>query len=269
MESQLITRDISAEPLPTTVTPMVMLNMAVQQGADLDRLQKLMDLQERWEKNEARKAFVAAMVEFKRDPPEIFKTSHVKFGNTEYMHATIGDVATITAGALAEHGISHRWDVDQNEKKITVTCILTHALGHSESVKLTSEADTSGGKNAIQAIASATTYLQRYTLLAAAGLATKDQPDDDGRGAGTAQKPLNARPTSGAWEGMSGEQQAALETIAADVILYLAKDRVKDAYDRLHEEVLDADEKVALWTRFDSKQRAALTKQGKANNEQV
>ena len=33
------------------VTPMEMLTIAVQQNADLDKLQKLMDLQDRWEKN--------------------------------------------------------------------------------------------------------------------------------------------------------------------------------------------------------------------------
>jgi hypothetical protein len=40
--------------------------------------------------------------------------------------------------------------------------------------------DDSGGKNKIQAIASAKSYLERYTLLAITGLATKDM-DDDGR----------------------------------------------------------------------------------------
>jgi hypothetical protein len=43
--------------------------------------------------------------------------------------------------------------------------------------------DTSGSKNAIQSIASTITYLQRYTLFAATGLAADDQ-DDDGKAAG-------------------------------------------------------------------------------------
>ncbi|MNL48938.1 ERF superfamily protein [compost metagenome] len=42
--------------------------------------------------------------------------------------------------------------------------------------------DNSGKKNAIQQVASTITYLQRYTLLAATGVATKGQ-DDDARGA--------------------------------------------------------------------------------------
>jgi len=45
---------IQAEP--TSLTPMTLINMAVSQGADTDKLKQLMDLQERWEANEARKA---------------------------------------------------------------------------------------------------------------------------------------------------------------------------------------------------------------------
>ena len=45
-----------------------------------------------------------------------------------------------------------------------------------------STADTSGKKKSIQAIASAVSYLSRYTLLSACGMATLDMPDDDGQG---------------------------------------------------------------------------------------
>ncbi len=49
-------------PMPAAdITPQQMLAIAVQQGADLQKLEKLMELQERWEKNQARKAYVAAM----------------------------------------------------------------------------------------------------------------------------------------------------------------------------------------------------------------
>jgi hypothetical protein len=44
-------------------------------------------------------------------------------------------------------------------------------------------ADISGSKNQIQAIGSAVTYLERYTLFASYGLASKDQ-DDDGKASG-------------------------------------------------------------------------------------
>lgn len=181
MESELLpaTRVNHTPATVAPVTPMEMLAMAVQQGADLEKLEKLMGLQERWEANEARKAFVAALTEFKRNPPTIVKDKLVAFGNTKYKHAELDQVSSVIGKALSEVGISHRWDIEQQEGRIRVTCILTHSLGHSECVSLEAPPDNSGQKNSIQAIASAVTYLQRYTLLAAAGVATGD--DQDGR----------------------------------------------------------------------------------------
>ena len=48
--------------------------------------------------------------------------------------------------------------------------------------------DDSGGKNPIQSIGSTITYLERYTILALTGLATKEQ-DDDGKSANQTQQP--------------------------------------------------------------------------------
>jgi hypothetical protein len=166
--------------------PMGSALQALQAGATVEQLQGLLTLQKDWEANEARKAYVAAMAEFKKNPPEIFKRKEVAFGDTRYSHATIGDVTSLTVAGLAAHGFSHRWDTKQADGRIEVSCILTHNLGHSESTTLEASPDSSGKKNAIQQVASTVTYLQRYTLLAACGLATKDMEDDDGAGAAQA-----------------------------------------------------------------------------------
>ena len=160
------------------LTPLDLLNMAVEKKADLAQLQALMDMKDRWEASEARKAYVAAMNTFKKAPPELEKTKLVSFGQTSFKHATLDKVCAVVGAALSQHGLSHRWEVQQDAAAIKVTCVLTHELGHSERVTMQAGADTSGSKNAIQAIGSAVTYLQRYTLLAATGLAAKDQDDD-------------------------------------------------------------------------------------------
>lgn len=162
-------------------TPIELLHIAVSQNADIDKLTKLMDLQERWEKNEARKAFVVAMNAFKADPPSIVKNKHVKSGTTEYDHATLDQVCDGVTKGLSQHQISHRWVIDQGTFGIKVTCVLTHSQGHSEETTLLGTADTSGSKNGIQAIGSTVTYLQRYTLMAACGLAASNGGDDDGK----------------------------------------------------------------------------------------
>lgn len=66
--------------------------------------------------------------------------------------------------------------------KVSVTCIISHRDGHSEENTLSASVDTSGNKNHLQAIGSAVTYLQRYSLKAALGLSVAD--DDDAQAAG-------------------------------------------------------------------------------------
>jgi len=174
-------REFARQELATT-TPADLLKIAVTQNLDIDKLTALMDLQMRWEANEARKAFVLAMNEFKANPPTITKNRHVSFGTgdraTGYNHATLDHVCEAVCKSLSAHGISHRWKTEQTEGKISVTCVLTHQMGHSESTTLSGGADTSGSKNAIQAIGSTVTYLQRYTLLAATGLAAENTDND-------------------------------------------------------------------------------------------
>jgi len=161
--------------------PAAMISAAITGGADLEKLEKLMLLQERWEANEAKKAYVMAMAQFKANPPKIDKDRSVKYGTTHYDHASLANVTDKINSALALAGLSAAWTTKQDGTGISVTCTITHQLGHSESTTLTAEADTSGQKNKIQAIGSTITYLERYTILALTGLATHKQDDDGGK----------------------------------------------------------------------------------------
>ena len=172
-----------AAQMVVAVTPMAMLQVAVEKGASVEQLERLMALQERWEANEAKKEFVAAMTRFKENPRVIEKNATVDFpsakGRTHYKHATLANVCDVIGPALSEVGISHRWETEQLDSgMIRVTCVLTHARGHSERVWLQAGRDDSGNKNSIQAVGSTITYLERYTLKAALGLAEADQDDD-------------------------------------------------------------------------------------------
>src|SRR5690348_3083292 len=153
VESREMTRVETA-----STTPAQLLAMAVQQGADLDKLEKLMALQERWEANEARKAFMIAMNGFKSEPIEIRKSKHVEFttrsgDTTAYDHAELSDITEAIGPKLAKYDLSYRWNIQQKEGAIAIECILTHASGHSERVLMHAPPDSSGGKNTIQQIA--------------------------------------------------------------------------------------------------------------------
>jgi hypothetical protein len=174
---------VAAQP----VTPMEMLAQAVEKGASIDVLTKLMDLQERWEKNQSRKTFEAALAAARADFKPIVKGREVDFtsqkGRTHYRYEDLGGIANAVDPILAKHGLSYRYRTTSNiNEPITVTCIV-FGHGHSEENTLSAGRDESGNKNSIQAVSSTVTYLQRYTLKAALGIAASN--DDDGRGADT------------------------------------------------------------------------------------
>lgn len=168
---------------PIQRTPMDMLNMAVARG-DTQLAERLMDLHERWEKGQARRAFDEAIAAAKAEIPVIAKNREVDFtsqkGRTHYRHEDLAEIARTVDPVLARHGLSYRFRTSSAvNEPVSVTCILSHKDGHSEENTLFAGRDDSGNKNSIQAIGSTITYLQRYTLKAALGLAAAQ--DDDAK----------------------------------------------------------------------------------------
>lgn len=159
------------------ITPMAMLDRAVAQGAGVETLEKLMGLQERWEKNQARKEFDAAVADAKAEIPPIVRN---RTGHNSKQYADFSAIARVVDPIITKHGLSYRFRSMQDDR-IHVTCVLSHRSGHSEETTLSGPADTTGNKNAIQAIGSTLTYLQRYSLTQALGLAAWN--DDDAQAA--------------------------------------------------------------------------------------
>ena len=165
---------------------MNMITSAIASGSGIDVVSKLMDLQERYEKNEARKSFDMAMSRAMSEIPEITKGNEVKFGNTNYRYEDLASITKIIRPILSKYGLSHRFRTNQTNSQVSVTCIISHEDGHFEENTLSAANDTTGNKNGIQAIGSAVTYLERYTLKAALGLAAAN--DDDGNSFENLQK---------------------------------------------------------------------------------
>lgn len=184
------------------VSPSEVLIRAYENGASHESLTHLLDLQERFENREAEKAFNQALSDFKADMPKLVKDRDVKFGDTAYSHVSLANLVYSVSEVLSKYGLSHTWEASQSETMISVSCILSHRLGYKQKTTLSSFADSSGKKNAIQAIGSAVSYLQRYTLMSATGLAAWDQ--DDGVSAGASKF-------------ISFEQVQEIETLLADV----------------------------------------------------
>lgn len=172
--------------LQVALTPTEMVSNAMKQGATIEQLQAMIDFAERIQANEARMAFNTAFNAFKSETIRIVRDKE----NTQYskpnrpaMYTSLENMVATVTPFLSKHGLSHHWDVKQ-DAAISVTCVITHTLGHSISVTMTGPADESGAKNKLQQIKSTTTYLKVSTFESVCGIASAfGSLDDDGNGA--------------------------------------------------------------------------------------
>lgn len=164
-------------------TPDTFIQQAIEKGSDVAVLSGLYDLKQRYDADNARKAFHEAMAKFQSIRPELQKTSKVEFKTTKYKFCSLTEIEKQIKEPLSECGLSFRFENVRDGDSEGLKCIVTHILGHSESTALFAPADDSGNKNKIQSIGSRNTYLQRYTLVSALALTSADE-DDDGVSSG-------------------------------------------------------------------------------------
>lgn len=223
VEQQAATR--AALTVPDN-SPVGMMTKALQSGATLEQFEKMMDLQAKWERHEAEKAFNAAFAAFRGEDLRVVSDKARTSGPLSgQKYATLYAFVKATKIALSKHGLTASWKVTRDEPEwIEVTCVLKHAMGHSETVSMGGPPDIGPARNILQARHSTVSYLERYTLKAICGLA--EQGDDDD-GAGGAPK----------------EE-------AEDLILQAGRDAA----------MLGMKELTEWWGKLDAKQRSRLQK---------
>ena len=106
-----------------------------------------------------------------------------------------------------------------------------------------------------QGYASALTYARRYSLMASCGIAPED---DDGNAASKPVAKISA--TQGAWEALKSDRQAVVQDVLDAIMEKVAADDMYGAYEE-YIGIEDGDEKIALWSKLDSKVRSAIKKQ--------
>ncbi len=168
-------------------------------------------------------------------------------------YADLGSVVDAIRAEFSGNGLSYTQHVSESEKnEVRVETILMHASGEWMSCGVlalpVSKADAQG-------YGSALTYARRYSLSAAVGVA----PEDDDGNAAVGAKPKQAiTPTTGAKDLVSVERRAVVEKTASAMSDWLTQGSIEDAVLTGENADLSTEEKVYLWTFFDSKQRAAM-----------
>ncbi len=212
---ELARRDVGQLATVQVQPPILtMIEKAMGQGIPAEQLTQLFALYERSEKLSAAKEFAAAMSRFKQSCGPVekrtnnpqFKT-HVSAAGVQQFrkYASLEDIAEAVRDPLAENGLSYRWsDMVVTNGNMTLSCIVSHVGGHSESSSITLPVGGSAGCSEIQKYGIAQSYGMRYTMLSALGVVPVGEDPDGNDAVGPAPK-------------ISAEQVGIIETLIVEV----------------------------------------------------
>jgi hypothetical protein len=172
----------------------VIARAAADPNVDIDKLERLLEMQERVIMRNARTAYYDALAEMQPHLPVIQERGAIKNGNKQVQstYALWEDVNEAIRPILVQYGFALSFKVRRTENEIVTTGILSHRDGHREETELALPTDTSGSKNAVQAVGSSTSYGKRYTAFALLNI-TSTGEDDDGQAGGAPEPVDNVR----------------------------------------------------------------------------
>lgn len=188
----------------------------------------------------------------------------VKDSTNPHFKSKYADLASIVEAIrapLSKHGIAYvQLTLPSEKDEVQVETVLAHSSGEWLSGIIAvpvSKADAQG-------YGSALTYARRYGLAAAVGVAPED--DDGNAAAAAAPKVSRITPNAGAGDDLTNAKKNRCADIAIEVKDFLKEGKEWDAYQSLETARLEMEEKLYIWTLFDSKERAAIKRMQNAEN---
>lgn len=182
--------EVMPRDLPPPASAEALISEAIQKGVSVETMERLMAMRRELRAESAKAAFDQAMSNFQSECPIIEKRKTVlnKSGESvRYKYAPLDTIIAQVRPLLKAHGFGYRIVADVQGKgkdgEVLATCVVTHALGHSESSSFKVPIDMESYMNLPQKFASALTFAKRYAFTSAFGIMTSDE-DDDGTKAG-------------------------------------------------------------------------------------
>lgn len=197
IQGEIVAQD--AQPQSAAIIQ-VIERAATNPDVDIDKMERLLAMQERIMERDARAAFAAALAEMAPELPVIAERGEIKHGENKPVqsrYALWEDINDAIKPVLARHGFALSFRTGQEAGMVTVTGVLSHRGGHSEQTTMHLPIDSSGSKNGVQGVGSSTSYGKRYTASALLNLTSRGEDDDGVAG------------------GLSGAVEAAKNAIAA------------------------------------------------------
>ena len=149
--------------------------VALDPSIDVDRLEKIIQMERDSEAHKAEKIFNAQLAKMQPHLPSVAANGE---GHNGLRYGKLEDIQSAVRPILQEYGFAVRFKVHDSENALAVECILSHEAGHSDSDRITLPFDTTGNKNAVQARGSTVSYGKRYTLCNILNIQVGGEDDD-------------------------------------------------------------------------------------------
>jgi len=186
---------VEATPLARAEPPTIehLMMAAIERGADVETLERLVALQRQVAADKARASYIEAMGKFRRTVPPIVKNKQ----GAKAKYADLSHISKIVDPVLHDNGLIYDWDTEESGKLTTIICKISHRDGHQQTSRFTAPVEQPDKvKNGAQQVASTATYGKRQALINALGIIVDD--DTDGRPTpGTAPDADKTQPSVG------------------------------------------------------------------------
>lgn len=163
---------------------------------DVDKMKALLDMQERIEERDSKKAFTVAFNALQAELPIIDrdgKIDHSAEGSSgvtksgrkalQTKYATYPNLNRVVGPLLKKHGFTFSSSMDPDPSgAMVVVSTLEHVAGHSRTTHFRVTADATGGKNNQQGWGSSQQYGMRYNMIALLNIVTEAKEDADNDG---------------------------------------------------------------------------------------
>ncbi|WP_322884147.1 ERF family protein [Sinorhizobium medicae] len=185
--TEIVRQDNDGAPMLSSSQSMIAVieRAATNPNVDIEKMERLLALQERIMDRDAEMAFNADFSKMQGYMPSITENGEItnKSGGVQSKYAKFEDINAAIKPVLQQFGFAISFRTGFEQKSILVTGVLTHKHGHKVETTMALPLDVSGSKNDVQGVGSSTSYGKRYTMCALLNISTGGE-DNDGQSVG-------------------------------------------------------------------------------------
>lgn len=187
--------------------------VALDTTVNIDRLEKIIQMERESQRHEAERAFNVALSDMQPELPAVEARGR---GDKQAKYGKLEDIQAAIRPVLQKHGFAIRFKVHDGEASLAVECILSHKGGHSDSDRISLPYDKTGSKNDVQARGSTVSYGKRYTLCNILNIQVGGEDDDAKRATQETVGPEQMTELDALLKRWGGDRQSFFEYLKVD-----------------------------------------------------